>query len=501
MKRLLCVILTLSIAFSLFSIMPIDARAEAMSSSDDLIGVLKKMEGFSKYPYYDVSQWTVGYGTRCPDDKLEEYKNYGITVEEAEDLLADMLTGFESDVNNFANKYDLTFTQNQFDALVCYTYNCGGGWTTKESSTIHQAVRDGKTGSEFVYSICLYSLAGNDFVLMNRRMSEAYMYLEGVYEAYNDNSDGTYPDTYRYVYLDGNGGRSVNTIHGFDAADPIPVVTEFSSVPRGKYASGEVYNLTFAGWYTEEVGGTKVDLLDGSLKNGAVIYAHWQDALGRTITVPKGDPIEPLKVYTTDDANIRSGPGTFYDKINRVGKGEELVITETFVRGSLTWGKFDGGWTSLSNTDYFERIWPKNGTVTGNSVRVRSGPSTDYSVQYKLNEGARVTIHEQQKGGSYYWGRLDDGNWIAMTYVELDKYEPELPVVPDIEIGEPSFRGDVDGSGAIDIDDVVTLLLYVSMPDLFDIAADGDLDSNGTTDVDDVVSLLLHVSMPDLFPI
>ena len=47
-------------------------------TSDDAIEILKLEEGFSTYPYWDYAQWTVGYGTRCPDDKLEEYRKNGL---------------------------------------------------------------------------------------------------------------------------------------------------------------------------------------------------------------------------------------------------------------------------------------------------------------------------------------------------------------------------------------------------------------------------------------
>ena len=45
----------------------------AEESRMDCVAVLKKMEGFSKYPVYDYGQYSVGYGTRCPADKLDYY--------------------------------------------------------------------------------------------------------------------------------------------------------------------------------------------------------------------------------------------------------------------------------------------------------------------------------------------------------------------------------------------------------------------------------------------
>ena len=61
--------------------------------------------------------------------------------------------------------------------------------------------------------------------------------------------------------------------------------------------------------------------------------------------------------------------------------------------------------------------------------------------------------------------------------------------------------GDVDNNGVVDLDDVIALLLYVSMPEVFPITGNADFNASGTIDVDDVLELLLYVSMPDQFPL
>ena len=81
-KRICCLILTVCL---LVSILPLSAYADAgLTISSEAVELLKREEGFSKKPYWDYAQWTVGYGTKCPDDKLEEYKQNGITEEAAE---------------------------------------------------------------------------------------------------------------------------------------------------------------------------------------------------------------------------------------------------------------------------------------------------------------------------------------------------------------------------------------------------------------------------------
>ena len=81
--------------------------------------------------------WTEGYGRAMRNkngaflkdlkDKQEAYDNITIhTKQEAEKALVEDLGAFERIVSS---KIKLALTQNQFDALVSYTYNTGGSDT------------------------------------------------------------------------------------------------------------------------------------------------------------------------------------------------------------------------------------------------------------------------------------------------------------------------------------------------------------------------------------
>lgn len=61
--------------------------------------------------------------------------------------------------------------------------------------------------------------------------------------------------------------------------------------------------------------------------------------------------------------------------------------------------------------------------------------------------------------------------------------------------------GDLDGVEGVNTDDVIALLLHVSMPGTFHINGDADFTGDGKIDTDDVIQLLLHVSLPDVFPL
>ena len=175
---------------------PVAFAASDMGVSDALVEVLKKEEGFSEKPYWDYSQYTIGYGTRCPSDMVDYYKENGITKEAAETLLRNYLSGTESAINKkLIEKYDLELTQGQFDALVSFTYNLGTAWLSDSSLTIHKAIRKGATGSELINAFALWCNAGGQILpgLVRRRLCEANMYLNGKYS-------NTRPDDYCYVY-------------------------------------------------------------------------------------------------------------------------------------------------------------------------------------------------------------------------------------------------------------------------------------------------------------
>lgn len=88
--------------------------------SDAGVSFIKAHEGLSLDAYPDGQGWSIGYGHHGND------VYYGLTITEA---LADQL--LKSDLEKFENAVegmlDLPATQEEFDALVSYAYNCGVG--------------------------------------------------------------------------------------------------------------------------------------------------------------------------------------------------------------------------------------------------------------------------------------------------------------------------------------------------------------------------------------
>lgn len=93
-----------------------------MKVSDNCIALIKKYEKCRLTAYKPVpteKYWTIGYG-RC-NSSIKQ--GMTITQSQAEQWFKEDLIKFENNVNKFDSIYH--WTQNEFDALVCFAYNLG----------------------------------------------------------------------------------------------------------------------------------------------------------------------------------------------------------------------------------------------------------------------------------------------------------------------------------------------------------------------------------------
>ena len=154
-RRVVCFLLAAFLLVGLIPATMITANAASnLKTSEKAIELLKKFEGFTMYAKWDYSQWSIGHGSKCEEG---EYPS-GITREQADKLLRDELVGIEKAVNSFADTHSLKFAQNQFDALVMFSYNNGTGWMAPpsegETAYFRESVIKGHTGNTFIYNIC-----------------------------------------------------------------------------------------------------------------------------------------------------------------------------------------------------------------------------------------------------------------------------------------------------------------------------------------------------------
>ena len=409
-KRIISIALTVALLITLIPMAAIPAKAAAQFTvSQECVDIIKRWEGFRAKPYWDYRQWTVGYGTRVPDGKLEEYQANGISKEDAEQQLIEHLNKDGAYVNKFIDKYGLTFTQGMFDAVLSLCYNCGSSWLN-ETSTLHTAIVEGWTGDDLLFAFGQWSTAGGETqpALIRRRLAEANMYLNGIYD-YN------LPDNYSYVRFDPNGGECEIKTQGYDTtANP-----EIRAVPTYQ-------GYKFEGWFTDATGGEQVTKLDDGVMK-YTLYAHWSATEG------EGQPQDPNQETITGTAvNYQRKIATaVLNSFNNPVKGalvvsahkqDEIVdIVEEYTDTSGTkWGKVkNGGWINLSYTAEIKvESTPTESvsiTVTANDVNIRRGPGTGYGCVGKANKGDKLVITETATGSGYTWGKSEKG-WIALKY-------------------------------------------------------------------------------------
>ena len=167
-----------------------------MKVSDSALKMLKHHEGVRTKPYRDVvALWTIGVGHlmypeqanlpnrknakpgytgMCREDyqiRLEDFRVF--SMEEVDGLLKSDLARFERGVDRLIS---VPLSQNQFDALVSFSFNLGLG--TLQRSTLRQKVNRGDfegAAEEFLK----YTMAGGKVFkgLVNRRNDERALFL------------------------------------------------------------------------------------------------------------------------------------------------------------------------------------------------------------------------------------------------------------------------------------------------------------------------------------
>jgi len=293
-QKSLCLLMAAVILLSVISITPPAARAVSdMKITEDCLTFLKDWEGFHPKPYWDSSQWTVGYGTKCPEEHRARYDAEGITEEEALTLLMKEIAFFEAEVNYFLDVNNLTYTQNEFDAIVSLVFNCGASWLTK-GETLLGAITKDVSDNELIFALTIYSMSGGNRSKghIKRRLTECNIYLNGIYSL-------SVPDNYRYVLYDACGGElDEYDVQGFDANQP----TEL-------FATATYEGYKFLGWFTEETGGTKVDVLNDTIPAGKWLYAHWEP-LTPAGTTPTQPTVPPTTKPTTPPTTQPTEPPT-----------------------------------------------------------------------------------------------------------------------------------------------------------------------------------------------
>lgn len=248
---------------------------------------------------------------------------------------------------------------------------------------------------------------------------------------------------------------------------------------------GESWRLARGVWYAIDQGVEVINLSLGSTEDSRVVEEALIEASSLGITVvaaagncdrswPREFPAmaenEVIGVAAVDDSDRRAGFSNYHQRLALSSPavsaldGEGVPILDRSIISSLPGGSY-GVWEGTSMGTAF---------VSATAALVRSqhpewGPTdlTSQTVQAVLLAGA-MNIDKFNPG---FVGLLGAGRLDAAATTTLGPVAPQL--------------GDLDGSGAVNVDDLLLLL-----GDWGQVHSSADFDGNGAVDVDDMLILL-----------
>lgn len=155
--------------------------------SDNLVNFIKGYEGYFNHWYnagdgYD----TIGYGTATSGKVGKRLKSKGITSctkSQATAWLKEEINNMASSIKDKLNADGRTLSQNQFDALASFAYNCGTA--SLFGSTLWKYVINGNSASDIQIAFLMWNKCNGRSLegLTKRRQAEADMYNYGVYNS------------------------------------------------------------------------------------------------------------------------------------------------------------------------------------------------------------------------------------------------------------------------------------------------------------------------------
>lgn len=264
---------------------PEPVHAVKMDVSEPGLDLIKSFEGFYSAPYWDYSHWSIGYGSYvCPegDDPYEIYPN-GISMAEADELLHQKIGVYLNGLNNFLLEYDLPMTQNQFDALLSFTYNLGQNiWKrSTDSFTLKRLLISGDyTDEDITEAFYMWRHAGGkeNAGLAKRRLREARLFCSEI-DMGDPTTQGYTVDYYivNTKYLTVRDGASTS-------ADSLGSIRKDTVIPVIQYDNGGKWGFTT---YAAYFGWVSVDYLIPVLEQAkvTVLDEYYKDDQGVTYTV------------------------------------------------------------------------------------------------------------------------------------------------------------------------------------------------------------------------
>lgn len=150
-----------------------------------------------------------------------------------------------------------------------------------------------------------------------------------------------------------------------------------------------------------------------------------------TGSIEKAEPAEANNGFVTITAsnlNIRGGPGLSYSVVGKVNEGEKYPILQEegdWIKIGLSAGReaWVAEWFTKKEASGTSN---QTGVVIADSLRVRTGPGTSYSLAGALENGQRVTVKETQ-GNWIKIGFDSQEGWVSKDYIQSGAAASQQP--------------------------------------------------------------------------
>lgn len=360
--------------------------------------------------------------------------------------------------------------------------------------------------STHLAAYALYKLEGEEMVLVEQHTTPAagrdltgYEYdFSSIYEGLEEDSGEIYMLSYSWATADGRvyGGAVLMVVPSRVSRATAMVIMQVDE--DGDYRTDHLVAYGQDG-ALDGVTWTSSDPATATVEGGTV---RWKKPGTVTVTASSGAlsatrelslAVQPLSGATLFDYTPAHKARVYYDdRLLEEGTDYTLAVTEEAGQYQVTvtgCGLFAG---------QLVRSFDK---TTG------EGAAHTHTYAAACDKTCTGCGEARQTGHTYDgWGKDVSHHW-QQCLVCGEKTEPAVhsPSADGENVcavcGPLYTPGDIDGNGEVNRDDVIALLLHVSMPDSFNIHADADFNRDSAVTRDDVITLLLHVSMPGAFPL
>lgn len=149
----------------------------SLKTSERGKALIKHFEGCRLSAYQDgAGIWTIGWGWARPVDGVDIHSGMTITQEKADALFTEGVVDYEQAV---CRRVTVALNQNQFDALVSFTYNLGPA--SLERSTLLAKLNAGDyAGAASEFDRWIYIGKDPSDGLIRRRAAEKALFLEAL---------------------------------------------------------------------------------------------------------------------------------------------------------------------------------------------------------------------------------------------------------------------------------------------------------------------------------